>query len=124
VTLAAGDIEPRAAIDALEELQFGDSGSETVTFVSVTLPVFDTTIVNVAVAPVEIVCDFGLLVIEIAGLCGLDDGGDDGGEDGGVVVTVTGAVSVSETSGPPPCGLPVAVALLVKLDVTFASVQV
>jgi hypothetical protein len=49
-------------------LQFGESGSETVTFVSVRVPVFVTTIVKFAVAPLAIVCDFGFFVIEIAGV--------------------------------------------------------
>ncbi len=63
-------------------MQFGESASATVTFVSVTLPVFVTVIVKFAVAPLAIDCDFGFFVIEIAGLLGVDGGGDE------VVVTV------------------------------------
>ena len=43
---------------------------------------------------------------------------------GGGEVTVTGAVSVADTSGPPPTGVPVAVALLTKLDCTLAREHV
>ena len=98
--------------------QSGDSGSLTVTFVSVTLPVLVTTIVKVAGWPLSIVWPLGLFAIEIAGLLGgvdgvdgVDGGGVDGG--GGAGVTVTGAVSVADTSGPPVTGVPVAVALFV-----------
>ena len=96
--------------------QSGDSGSLTVTFVSVTLPVLVTTIVKVADWPLSIVWPLGLFTIEIAGLLGVDAGGFDGGLDGGLDgggVTVTGAVSVADTSGPPVTGVPVAVALFV-----------
>ena len=41
------------------------------TFVSVTVPVFVTTIVQVAVPPLATVCSFGFFVIAIAGVPGL-----------------------------------------------------
>ena len=47
--------------------QSGESGSVTLTFSSVAPPVFVTTIVNVAVAPLLIACDFGFLVIPMLG---------------------------------------------------------
>ena len=59
-------------------MQFGESASVTVTFVSVTLPVFVTVIVKFAVAPLAIVCDFGFFVIAIDGLLGVEGGGDEG----------------------------------------------
>ena len=49
-------------------MQFGESGSFTVTLVSVTVPVFVTVIEKFAVPPDEIVCDFGFFVIAIAGV--------------------------------------------------------
>ena len=52
--------------------QSGDSGSDTVTLISVTLPVFVTVIAKFAVDPLGIVWLFGFLVIEIAGVCGVD----------------------------------------------------
>jgi hypothetical protein len=110
-------MDARAAMALLVFEQSGDSGSLTVTFVSVTSPVLVTTIVNVADWPLSIVWPLGFFVIEIAGLLGGDDGGgvDGGGVDGGggAGVTVTGAVSVADTSGPPLTGVPVAVALFV-----------
>jgi hypothetical protein len=75
VTLAPGAIEASAEICALVFEQSGERGSVTFTFVSVTLPLFVTTIVKFAVPPLEIVCDFGFFVIEMAGFCGLDGGG-------------------------------------------------
>ena len=75
VTLAPGAIEARAGMLALVWLQFGDSGSETLTLLSVRVPVFVTTIVKVAVAPELICCDFGFFVIEIAGVPPPLDGG-------------------------------------------------
>ena len=72
--------------------QSGDSGSLTVTFVSVTLPVLVTTIVKVAVWPEPIVWPFGLFVIEIAGLLGGAGAGDDddgGGGGGGLLTVIT-----------------------------------
>src|SRR5215470_8449251 len=51
VTAAFGAIEASAGICALVRLQFGDSGSVTVTFVSVTLPVFVTVMLKCAVPP-------------------------------------------------------------------------
>ncbi len=45
-----------------------ESGSVTVTFVSVTVPVFVTVIVKLAAEPELIVCDAGVFVIAIAGL--------------------------------------------------------
>ena len=65
-----------------------------------------TLIVNVAVDPLTIVCESGVFATVIAGW-----------------ITVTSAVSVAVTSGPTG-GVPVAVAVLVKLAVTLASVQV
>ena len=82
------------------------------TFVSVTSPVFVTTIVNGAVAPLAMVCSFTFFVIEMPGLVG-----------GGVWVTVTCAESVAVTSGPDG-GVPVAIATFVKLAVTLAALQV
>jgi hypothetical protein len=55
VTLAPGAIEARAEIDVLVWLQFGESGSLTVTFESVSVPVLVTTIVKFAVDPLAIV---------------------------------------------------------------------
>ena len=75
VTLAPGAIEASAGIVELDVLQPGARASETVTFVSVTLPVFVTVIVKFAVPPLAIVCDFGFFVIEIAGLFGRRRGG-------------------------------------------------
>ena len=74
VTLAPGLMEASAPIVELEALQPGAWASETVTFVSVTLPVFVTVIVKFAVPPLAIVCDFGFFVIEIAGLFGVVGG--------------------------------------------------
>ena len=74
VTLAPGLMEASAPIVELEALQPGAWASETVTFVSVTLPVFVTVIVKFAVPPLAIVCDFGFFVIEIAGLFGVEGG--------------------------------------------------
>ncbi len=62
--------------------------------------------VKVTVEPLTIVCRSGVLAISIAGL-----------------IVSTKAVSVSVTSSPTG-GVPVTVALLVKLFVTLAAVQV
>jgi hypothetical protein len=75
VTLAPGAIEASAASAALVFEQSDASGSVTVTFVSVTFPVFVTTIVKFAAAPDAIDCDFGFFVIEIAGLLAGGGGG-------------------------------------------------
>jgi len=61
------------------------------------------------VPPLVTVCEFGSLTIEIAGCVTADH--------------VTAAVSCELTGGPTG-GVPVATAVLVKLAVTFASVQV
>jgi hypothetical protein len=81
-------------------------GSATRTFVSVESPEFVTVIVKVAESPELTVWLFGPLLILIDGW-----------------MTVTGAVSVSVTSGP-AAGVPVAVAEFVNDAVTFAWVQV
>src|SRR5262249_35015868 len=81
VTDAPGAIEARAGMSALVLAQFGASGSVTWTFVSVTLPVFVTTIVQTAEPPVSRVWPFGFFVIAIAGL--LAGGGVTGGVVGG-----------------------------------------
>ena len=65
--LAPGAIEASAGMFALVRLQPGESGSLTLTLLSVTGPVFVTTIVKVASAPLAIVCAFGLFVIEMLG---------------------------------------------------------
>ena len=50
-------------------LQFGESGSETLTLLRARVPVFVTVIVKLAVAPLAIVCGLpGSFVIEIAGV--------------------------------------------------------
>ena len=49
-------------------LQFGASGSLTVTFCRVSWPVLVTVIVKLAVAPLAIDCDFGFLTIAIDGV--------------------------------------------------------
>src|SRR3954453_2764627 len=67
VTAAFGAIDASAGICACVLLQFGDSGSVTVTFVSVTLPVFVTVIWNLAVPPTGRFWPFGFLTIAIAG---------------------------------------------------------
>jgi hypothetical protein len=100
-------MEASAGMSELVRAQPGACASVTWTFDSVDPPSFVTTIVNVAVPPLEMVCDFGFFVIEMCG-----------------TTTVTGAVSVAVTSSPPPTGVPVAVALLVKLAGTFANEQV
>ena len=69
MTAAPGAIDASAGICAFVRLQFGDSGSVTVTFVNTVLPVFVTVIVNLAVPPTATVCDFGFFTIAIAG-CG------------------------------------------------------
>jgi hypothetical protein len=61
-------MEARAAIVDFDWTQFGVRASATVTLRSVSPPVFVTTIVKFAVPPLEIVCDFGFFVIEIAGV--------------------------------------------------------
>src|SRR6478752_2371580 len=66
--LAPGAIEASSAICAFVFEQVGESGSETVTSLSASVPVFFTVIVKFAVAPDAIVCDFGLFVMEIAGV--------------------------------------------------------
>ena len=48
-------------------LQFGVSGSVTVTFVNTVFPAFVTVIENLAVPPTATVCDFGFFTIAIAG---------------------------------------------------------
>ena len=105
-------------------MQSGESGSVTVTSLSVVLPLFVTVILNEAVSPLAIVCDDGSLMIAIDGRG--DGAGVTGGfgVGGGVIgaVTVTGAVSVAET-GLPFGSRPVAVATFVKLAVTLASEQ-
>jgi hypothetical protein len=87
VTLAPGAIDPRAAIVELVFEQSGESGSETLTFVSVTFPVLVTVIEKLALDRLGIVWLFGFFMIEIDGLCGVGgvcvDGGvcgDAGGE--------------------------------------------
>src|SRR5262249_8707631 len=91
--------------------QSGAIGSATVTFVSVTLPVLVTVIVQVAVPLKGTDCVFGFLVIEIAGVLGVTG------------VTVTGAESFAVTV--PPYGVvPTTVATWVKVAVAFARVPV
>ena len=75
------------------------------TLVRSTSPVFLTVMVKLAVPPVTMVWVAGVLAIEIEGL-----------------ITVTSAEALSVTFGPTG-GVPVAVAVLVKPVVTFASVQ-
>ena len=65
--LAPGSIWARPAIAELVFEQSGERASATRTFVSVTLPVFVTTIVNGAFAPLAIVCSFTFFVIEMPG---------------------------------------------------------
>ena len=91
-------------------LQFGESGSLTVTLVRATSPVLVTVIVKFAVPPRVTVCDFGFLTIVIAGCVA-------------GATAVTAAVSCALTGGPTG-GVPVAIAMLVKLVVTFAREQV
>src|SRR5438067_5381457 len=93
-------------------LQFGESGSVTVTLVSSTSPVFVTVILNVAVPPRVITCVFGSFTIEIAGWVTGGGGGP----------TVTAAESLADTSGP-TAGVPVATATFVKLVITLATVH-
>src|SRR5258705_6760559 len=85
--------------------QLAESGSVTVTAVSVTSPVFVTVIVNVAVPPESTAWVPGVFVIVIAGW-----------------MTVTLAFDDAVTSGPTG-GVPIEVAVLVRFAVTFASVQ-
>ena len=92
-------------MSVLVRAQPGARASVTRTFVSVTSPLFVTLIVNVAVPPLRTGCESGVFATVIAGW-----------------ITVTSAVSVAVTSGPTG-GVPVAVAVLVKLAATFASVQ-
>src|ERR671936_694974 len=96
----------------MERLQFGDSGSLTVTFVSATSPVLVTVILKFAVPPRVMTCDFGSFTIEIAG-CVTGGGGGP---------TVTAAESLADTSGP-AAGVPVATATFVKSAVTLATVH-
>jgi hypothetical protein len=67
VTVAPGAIEAKAGMSAFVRLQFGDSGSVTVTSVSTVLPVFVTVIENVAVPPTGTVCDLGFFTIAMLG---------------------------------------------------------
>ena len=67
VTVAPGAIDAKAGICADVRLQFGDSGSVTVTFVSTVLPTFVTVIEKVAVPPTATVWHFGFFTIAIAG---------------------------------------------------------
>src|SRR3954447_23835784 len=67
VTAAPGASDASAGSCAEVRLQFGVSGSLTTTFVSVTLPVFVTVIVNLAVPPAAIDCAFGFFTIVIPG---------------------------------------------------------
>ena len=95
----------------------GRERSVTVTLVRVTSPVLVTVILNVAVPPIAIDCDFGSLTMSIAGF---DTGGF--GTTAGGTVTLTGAESFAVTVWPfEP--VPVAVATLVKFAVTLPSEQ-
>ena len=102
----AAGIEASPAMSALVRAQPGAWASVTLTSVRVESPSLITWIVKETALPARTTCSSGVFEIEMCGL-----------------ITTTSAESLAVTS-PPAAGVPVAVAVLVKLEVTPASEQV